>query len=129
MFYCDSCGLDRHWPTETLVRSRGRCELCDNTRLCNDVPSAQLPEPEAHVEKPKAPKPDHYKVVCISLYNEDLEDLDFMVSRLKELGVPKANRSALIRYALRCIDEQKAAGREGLCLELAGPNVRDGGKR
>jgi hypothetical protein len=49
-------------------------------------------------------KPQHYKVICISLYNDDLNTLDHMVDELKARGLTKANRSALIRYALSQID-------------------------
>jgi hypothetical protein len=49
-------------------------------------------------------KPQHYKVICISLYNDDLETLDRMVDNLKARGLTKANRSALIRYALAQVD-------------------------
>jgi hypothetical protein len=49
-------------------------------------------------------KPQHYKVICISLYNDDLRTLDQMVDTLKARGLTKANRSALIRYALAQID-------------------------
>lgn len=45
-------------------------------------------------------RPEHYKVICISLYNDDLEQLDGMVKKLKRRGLTKANRSALIRFAL-----------------------------
>jgi len=45
-------------------------------------------------------KPTHYKVICISMYTDDLERLDAMVDALKARGLTKANRSALIRYAL-----------------------------
>jgi hypothetical protein len=45
-------------------------------------------------------KPEHYKIICISLYNEDLVRLDEMVTNLKKRGLTKASRSALIRYAL-----------------------------
>jgi hypothetical protein len=54
-----------------------------------------------------APKPEHYKVICISLYNEDLMRLDAMVDALKARGLTKANRSALIRYALEQVDLEK----------------------
>lgn len=57
-------------------------------------------------------KPTHYKVICISLYNEDLAQLDAMVSELKQRGFTKANRSALIRLALEQVDLSKA--RKGL---------------
>jgi len=45
-------------------------------------------------------KPVHYKVICISMYTDDLKRLDGMVESLKARGLTKANRSALIRYAL-----------------------------
>jgi hypothetical protein len=48
----------------------------------------------------KPAKPTHYKVICISMYVEDLGKLDEMVDELKSRGLTKANRSALIRYAL-----------------------------
>ena len=53
-------------------------------------------------------KPSHYKVICISLYNDDLTRLDAMVDVLKERGFTKANRSALIRLALEQVDLTKA---------------------
>lgn len=49
-------------------------------------------------------KPAHYKVICISMYTDDLQRLDGMVDQLKGRGLTKANRSALIRYALAEID-------------------------
>jgi hypothetical protein len=49
-------------------------------------------------------KPTHYKVICISMYTEDLKKLDEMVDSLKARGLTKANRSALIRYALSAVD-------------------------
>jgi hypothetical protein len=53
---------------------------------------------------PPIEKPTHYKVICISMYTEDLKRLDTMVDTLKARGLTKANRSALIRYALGAID-------------------------
>lgn len=63
-------------------------------------------------ERPKAPrrrrkprpKADHYEVICISLYTEDLERLDEKVQQLKGDGHRKMSRSALIRYALDTAD-------------------------
>lgn len=49
-------------------------------------------------------KPSHYKVICISMYTDDLKRLDTMVESLKARGLTKANRSALIRYALAEVD-------------------------
>jgi hypothetical protein len=52
-------------------------------------------------------KPQHYKVICISMYTEDLAHLDEMVVALKARGLTKANRSALIRHALSQVDLDK----------------------
>ena len=49
-------------------------------------------------------KPAHYKVICISMYTKDLAQLDEMVEALKKKGLTKANRSALIRFALAQVD-------------------------
>jgi len=56
-------------------------------------------QPSAKVETPEV-RPEHYKVICISLYNEDLKQLDAMVASLKRRGLTKTSRSALIRFAL-----------------------------
>ena len=53
---------------------------------------------------PATPKPQHYKIVSISLYNEDIERLDHMVAELKRRGIYKANKSELIRQALARLD-------------------------
>lgn len=55
----------------------------------------------------KKKKPDHYEVICISLYNEDLERLDQKVAELKRSGHRKMSRSALIRFALDHVDTSK----------------------
>lgn len=49
---------------------------------------------------PAKPKPEHYEVICISLYKEDLAALDAKVEALKASGHRRMTRSALIRYAL-----------------------------
>ena len=56
--------------------------------------------PPALNDAEKGVKPVHYKVICISMYTDDLKRLDTMVESLKARGLTKANRSALIRYAL-----------------------------
>ena len=56
--------------------------------------------PLAHAK----PKPTHYKIVCISLYVEDIERLERMVGELKKRGHTKANKSQLIRAALDQVD-------------------------
>jgi hypothetical protein len=59
----------------------------------------------------KAPKerPDHYKVICISMYNDDLALLDRVVKELKKRGFTKANRSAVLRAAMQQFDPSKVA--------------------
>ena len=64
-------------------------------------PAEQVPTSRTRV---KAPAPAHYKVICISMYTEDLKRLDNMVDSLKARGLTKANRSALIRYALGAVN-------------------------
>lgn len=73
------------------------------------------PEPIAAPRAPKStrpsrapkPKPDHYEVICISLYKEDLERLDAKVLELKQSGHRKMTRSGLIRFALDQVDARK----------------------
>lgn len=55
----------------------------------------------------KKPKPSHYKIVCISLYTEDIARLDGLVAELKRRGHTKANKSQVIRAALEQIDLDK----------------------
>jgi hypothetical protein len=64
------------------------------------APNVPRPPARAPVEE----KPTHYKVICISMYTDDLKRLDQMVDTLKARGLTKANRSALIRYALGAVD-------------------------
>jgi hypothetical protein len=64
--------------------------------------SFYTPQSGERAATPRTPgeRPTHYKVICISMYTDDLERLDEMVQTLKTRGLTKANRSALIRYAL-----------------------------
>lgn len=55
----------------------------------------------------KKVKPTHYKIVCISLYVEDIARLDSLVAELKRRGHTKANKSQVIRAALEQIDLDK----------------------
>ncbi|MEO8876016.1 MAG: hypothetical protein ABI461_10540 [Polyangiaceae bacterium] len=76
-----------------------------------DVLSGSFYTPRVSDEaKPRAKvveKPLHYKVICISMYNKDLDRLDELVTELKSRGMTKANRSALIRVALDQLDLDK----------------------
>lgn len=60
-----------------------------------------------------------YKVVCISLYHNDIDELERKVVRLKKLGWTAANRSHLIRLALASLtdaDLEKIAARASSTL-------------
>jgi hypothetical protein len=57
--------------------------------------------------KPAKEKPSHYKIVCISLYTEDIARLEGLVQELKRRGHTKANKSQVIRAALDQIDLAK----------------------
>ena len=68
-------------------------------------PAKAAPEPKRRKRRRRAKKKaDHYEVICISLYNEDLARLDEKVKALKASGHRKMSRSALIRYALDTVD-------------------------
>lgn len=56
---------------------------------------------------PAKERPTHYKVICISMYTRDLEELDAKVAELKRRGWTKANKSQLIRLALSQVDLDK----------------------
>ena len=65
---------------------------------------------EPRAPRPRTPpgqKPTHYKVICISIYKRDLEELEAKVAELKRRGWTKANKSQLIRLALSQIDLDK----------------------
>ncbi len=65
---------------------------------------AKQPPKDITPKQQREGKPSHYKVICISMYTDDLKRLDKMVEELKGRGLTKANRSALIRYALGEVD-------------------------
>lgn len=51
-----------------------------------------------------SPKPTHYKVICISLYADDMTRLDAAVAALKARGHTKASRSSVLRAAMLQLD-------------------------
>ncbi|NOY93580.1 MAG: hypothetical protein GXP55_20540 [Deltaproteobacteria bacterium] len=65
--------------------------------------SERRPRPRRRL-RTKPASAEHYKVICISLYNEDLARLDDKVEQLKASGHRKMSRSALIRFALDQVD-------------------------
>jgi hypothetical protein len=54
-------------------------------------------------------KPTHYKVICISMYTRDIEELEAKVAELKRRGWTKASKSQLIRIALSQVDLDRLA--------------------
>jgi hypothetical protein len=85
--------------TKKLLDGEEVAEVLSGTFYAGSAPKLRAVEPEQ--------KPTHYKVICISMYNEDLDRLDGMVEELKKRGFTKANRSALIRFALEQADLDK----------------------
>jgi hypothetical protein len=80
-----------------------------NDPLCADEILEKFYRPDDPPRRPpaKKEKPTHYKIVCISLYTEDIERLERMVAELKRRGHTKANKSGLIRAALDQVDLTK----------------------
>ncbi len=67
----------------------------------------EAPEPELAGGRRRDVRPTHYKVICISMYNRDIEELEAKVAELKRRGWTKANKSHLIRLALSQLDLEK----------------------
>ena len=51
-------------------------------------------------------KTKNHKTVCISMYIDDLVEMDELVDKLKKRGVTRANRSWLIRQAMKQFDDR-----------------------
>ena len=66
-------------------------------------PGAAAPPTPAKKAAPKR-RPTHYKVISISLYTDDIQRLQGLVDELKRRGHTRANKSLLIREALRQLD-------------------------
>ena len=61
-----------------------------------------LPQAAAAPREAK-PKPTHYKIVCISLYTEDIDRLEALVADLKRRGHTKANKSAVVPHFMSTV--------------------------
>lgn len=66
----------------------------------SDAPALASLDASGKRRKAQKPKPDHYEIICISIYKDDLARLDAKVDELKRRGHRRMTRSALIRYAL-----------------------------
>lgn len=89
--------FDRDEIREVLETSFYRPEVAHADEV---APKARPSVARAGRRKARKPKPDHYEVICISMYVEDLAALDAKVDALKQRGHRRMTRSALIRYAL-----------------------------
>jgi len=75
--------------------------------LRDDFYGRRTSAPRTAEASPRAARPTHYKVICISMYTRDLEELEAKVAELKRRGWTKANKSQLIRLALAQVDLDK----------------------
>jgi hypothetical protein len=86
-------------------------DVLRETFFAPDVPIEMLHDgtgrrrmPVRETATPTKVRPEHYKVICISLYNEDLDRLDQAVRELKRRGNTKASRSSVLRAAMLQLD-------------------------
>jgi hypothetical protein len=54
MFFCEECREKNGWP-KSLFKSRGPCEVCHKSAVCNDVPSKHLSPVKPMVVRKAAP--------------------------------------------------------------------------
>ena len=74
-----------------------------NGQMSSDL-ATRIDHPAVPVARALA-KAAHYKVICISLYNKDLSDLDEKVFAINERrGNRRMSRSELIRLAVAAFD-------------------------
>lgn len=52
MFYCKECEKKEDWPSG-FFKSYGRCEVCEKSALCSDIPSKTLAQWDRDKEKEK----------------------------------------------------------------------------
>lgn len=50
MFYCDPCRRKRNYP-ESLCKTLIRCWHCNQKRICNETPQAELERLKEYKEK------------------------------------------------------------------------------
>ena len=91
-------------PEDTSLAPQVEAETTQETPGDDPAANEQDAEGAEGEQPPEKPKPTHYKVVSISLYQEDIERLERLVAELKKRGHTKANKSQLIRYALDTVD-------------------------
>jgi len=66
------------------------------------------------LRKPAPPTPRRpYKLVCVSLYLEDIARLEALVGELKRRGYSRMSKSKIVRLALAEVDLGKLAKQPG----------------
>jgi hypothetical protein len=63
-----------------------------------------IEDEEKEIKKRRIENKETYKVITISLYNDDYELLDNYLKELKSQGYHRINKSKIIRYALRNVN-------------------------
>ncbi|MEZ4467339.1 MAG: hypothetical protein R3F43_23555 [bacterium] len=66
--------------------------------------SSRLPPGHGVTLRSKKERPGHYRSVSITLYSEDVQRLEALLAELKSRGHSRANKSLIVREALRQID-------------------------
>jgi|SRR5690554_5632603 len=96
-------------PAVKQSATRAAAEDASTSVAARTVPAVQpaVARPQPRRSRRRNPEPQHYKVLSISLYNEDIERLDELVKDLKKQGFTRMSRSALIRFALDQVDVSK----------------------
>ncbi len=89
---------------QTRVRALADNPLEGEQLLLDSMFGRVAPRRPRPVRKDPTPKPQHYKIVSISLYTEDIDRLEGIVQELKRRGHTKANKSQVIRRALALLD-------------------------
>jgi len=81
-------------------------DVLERSFYADSVPLAPLAAvaPSGKRRRAAKPKPDHYEILCISMYVDDRRRMDEKVQALKARGHRRMTRSALIRWALDHVD-------------------------
>ena len=79
----------------------------EEKKIIKDEKSQKKSSQKKRSLEKKDPQEEDYKVITISLYNEDIDLINEMISTLKERGFKRLSRSKLIRLALYSLDLQK----------------------
>ena len=94
--------MDHQEPEDAAGAIKGFFD--DEERAVEEFFDPRVPNRVGRSHKTATERPTHYKVMSISMYTEDIERLNRLVKELKTLGHSRANKSMIIREALRQLD-------------------------